>query len=206
MDVLTPEEINQEVINTLAMVENELCFGGNWEDAKARINRCRLVLAQEQLAKVHRPDREKIARIIHAAIYGDEWLDELQEGDIEISTYDKADQISALFNEEEIRKQAIHTMAKDAAEARLEYERQVNELISKCVDEVKEAKREERERIFAIMDDYGVGDITKGLTWIEFDKKYGIVSNMSSEPLVDILTQALKGEEDKRKRLSGDSS
>ncbi len=42
MDELKLGEFKQEVINTLAMVENELCFGGNWEDAKARINRCRL--------------------------------------------------------------------------------------------------------------------------------------------------------------------
>lgn len=49
MTKLTPEEIKQEILNTLAMVENELCFGGNWVDAKARISRCRV-----QLAKSHR--------------------------------------------------------------------------------------------------------------------------------------------------------
>ena len=51
MAELTPEEMEQEIKNNLTMVENELCFGGNWEDAKARISRCRSHLDKTQLAK-----------------------------------------------------------------------------------------------------------------------------------------------------------
>ena len=40
------KELLTEVKNTLAMVENELCFGGNWEDAKARIKRCEAQLTK----------------------------------------------------------------------------------------------------------------------------------------------------------------
>ena len=85
-----PDEIKQEVINTLAMVENELCFGGNWEDAKARINRCRLVLDKAQLVKVRdRPDREELARTpIETHKYGGK----------RYLTLDGIDQISALFD------------------------------------------------------------------------------------------------------------
>ena len=43
--LLSLEEIKQEVKSTLAMVRYELCFGGNWEDAKARIDRCEAQLA-----------------------------------------------------------------------------------------------------------------------------------------------------------------
>ena len=56
---------------------------------------------------------------------------------------------------------------------------------------VAEAKREERERIFAILQDYGVGDRTQGIPWLDFNSKYGVAEESSSS-LIDILRQALQ--------------
>lgn len=64
MNILSPEEMKQEVMNTLAMVENELCFGGNWEDARTRIDRCRSRLEEAQLAHRDSPDREKVENLV----------------------------------------------------------------------------------------------------------------------------------------------
>ena len=115
-ELLTPGEIKQEIINTLAMVENELCFGGNWEDAKARINRCRLVLAKVR----DRPDREKFKQdfgyeLMHK--YG------VKSGSLcEEIAYCAFDQLSALFEgigKDEIEKAELMTKAMAVIEGSL---------------------------------------------------------------------------------------
>lgn len=67
---MTQEE-RQEILNTLAMVENELCFGGNWEDAKDRIVRYRSQLLKPQQPEQVCPgcsDRGRINYPINAGI------------------------------------------------------------------------------------------------------------------------------------------
>ncbi len=67
---------------------------------------------------------------------------------------------------------------------------QIKEVLRLATPDIQRA---EREKIFKILDDYGSGDAAKGLTWLEFHKKYGAGLN-SREPLVDILRQVLGGD------------